>query len=140
MRSALRCFDRWLDVERYQWSTNKTANEAFITAMVDEGKSLGVSLGVYAGYSSWIEIVSTSYTYPHAQGLPIWYAHYDGKQSFSDWDTTERGGYGGWTTPAIKQFLGDKTSCSASIDYDWYPSSSSSYFYAVNETSATATA
>ena len=137
MRSALRCFDRWLDVERYQWSTNKTANEAFITAMVDEGKSLGVSLGVYAGYSSWIEIVSTSYTYPHAQGLPIWYAHYDGKQSFSDWDTTERGGYGGWTTPAIKQFLGDKTSCSASIDYDWYPSTGGyEYFYTANATTA----
>lgn len=46
---------------------------------------------------------------------PLWYAHYDGVQSFSDFTS-----FGGWTKPAMKQYLGDKTLCSVGVDYDWY--------------------
>ena len=74
--------------------------------MVDEGAALGVPLGVYAGYYGWIGIVRAGYDYPHKKGLPLWYAHYDGVKAFSDWATTEHGGFGGWTQPHTKQYLG----------------------------------
>lgn len=54
------------------------------------------------------------WTYPADQGLPLWYAHYDNSQTFSDYDV-----FGGWSKPAVKQYEGDKTSCGAGIDYDW---------------------
>ena len=37
----------WLDIERYEWSTNFTANAAYVTAMVDECHSLSLSCGIY---------------------------------------------------------------------------------------------
>ena len=110
----------WLDIERYEWSTNFTANAAFVTAMVDECHALSLSCGIYGGKNSWVAIFgsASAYTYPATQGLPLWYAHYDNSPSFSDWTA-----YGGWSAPSIKQYLGDETSCGASIDYNWYPDS-----------------
>ena len=43
-------------------------------------------------------------------------AHYDGNPSYSDFEA-----FGGWSKPSIKQYLGDKTSCGAGIDYNYYP-------------------
>lgn len=110
----------WLDIERYEWSTNYSANAAFVTAMVDECHSLSLSCGIYGGKNSWVAIFgsASAYTYPAQQGLPLWYAHYDNSPSFSDWTA-----YGGWSAPSIKQYLGDETSCGASIDYNWVPDS-----------------
>ena len=88
--------------------------------MVDECHALSLSCGIYGGKNSWVAIFgsASAYTYPAAQGLPLWYAHYDNSPSFSDWTA-----YGGWSAPSIKQYLGDETSCGASIDYNWYPDS-----------------
>lgn len=112
----------WYDIERYKWNDDQAANQAFVKEMVDEGVALGVHAGIYAGYYSWVEIVGVAWDYPHSKGLPLWYAHYDGDKSFSDWPVGSQA-YGGWTKPNIKQYYGDKTSCGASIDYDWYPDS-----------------
>ena len=56
----------WLDIERYEWSTNYSANAAFVTAMVDECHSLSLSCGIYGGKNSWIAIFgsASAYTYP----------------------------------------------------------------------------
>jgi hypothetical protein len=50
--------------------------------------------------------------------LPCRYAHYDNNPSFSDFTA-----FGGWKSPAMKQYIGDGTSCGVGVDYDWYPSS-----------------
>ena len=86
--------------------------------MIDTGISLGIKGGVYAGYYSWQEIVGLDYSYPSSKGLPLWYAHYDNDPSFRDFKP-----YGGWSTPSIKQYIGDHESCGVDVDYDWYPSS-----------------
>ena len=109
----------WYDIERYRWSTSKEANQKFIKDMVDAGTSLGIHAGIYSSKNSWEAVVGQSWSYPSAQGLPIWYAHYDGSPAFSDFT-----GFGGWRSPSIKQYLGDKSSCGAGIDYNWYPSKS----------------
>ena len=95
--------------------------------MVDECHSLSLSCGIYGGKNSWVAIFgsATAYTYPATQGLPLWYAHYDNSPSFSDWTA-----YGGGSAPSIKQYLGDETSCGASIDYNWVPDSLASLQHA----------
>ena len=107
----------WYDIEIYKWSSDKAANQEFIKAMIDEGASLCIRGGIYSSRNSWDAIVGSSWTYAKDAGLPIWYAHYDGLPAFSDFSS-----FGGWTAPAIKQYLGDKSSCGAGVDYNWYPS------------------
>ena len=107
----------WLDIERYEWSTNFTANAAFVTAMVDECHALSLSCGIYGGKNSWVAIFgsASAYTYPAAQGLPLWYAHYDNSPSFSDWTA-----YGGWRL-GKRRWKGseyEKIAASAEIDVD----------------------
>jgi hypothetical protein len=106
----------WYDIEPYAWSSDLASNQAFIKAMVDEGIALGIKAGVYSNWNSWQEIVGSSWSYPASKGLPIWYPHYDGSQSFSDFVP-----FGGWKTPLIKQYLGDKSSCGVGIDYNYSP-------------------
>ena len=107
----------WYDVEQYNWSSNLASNQAFIQAMVDEGKKLGIRAGIYTNYYNWEAIVGLSWSYPSSKGLPLWYAHYDNSASFSDYSS-----FGGWKTPAVKQYEGDKTSCGVGIDYDYMTS------------------
>jgi hypothetical protein len=67
----------------------------------------------------WLEIFtrnSFSWCYPEQQGLGLWYAHYDNNPSFSDFTP-----FGCWSKPNIKQYAGDATECSFSVDKNWYP-------------------
>jgi hypothetical protein len=82
--------------------------------MIDEGLSLGLQAGIYTNLNNWQQIVGASWSYPASKGLPLWYAHYDNSPSFSDFKS-----FGGWTSPAIKQYEGDKTSCGVGLDYNY---------------------
>ena len=47
--------------------------------MIESGKSLGISAGIYTNYYNWEEIVGLDWDIPHSKyGLDLWYAHYDG--------------------------------------------------------------
>ncbi len=46
----------------------------------------------------------------------LWYAHYDGNPSFSDFSP-----FGGWSSPAMKQYTGTSTVCGFGVDDNWYP-------------------
>ena len=48
--------------------------------------------------------------------MPLWYAHYDNVQAFSDFKP-----FGGFSKPAMKQYAGDITLCNADIDKNWHP-------------------
>ena len=105
----------WYDVERLSWSSDHGKNQAFLKRMIEAGRSLGVKAGVYSNWNSWSEIMTKAWSFPHDQGLPVWYPHYDGSQSFSDFQS-----FGGWSKPNIKQYFGDKSSCGVGVDYNWY--------------------
>jgi len=104
----------WLDVEGpgTYWSSSTSANVKFISDMIAQGNSLGVHLGLYTSQSQWDPITGG---WTGASSLDLWYAHYDNKQSFSDFKP-----FGGWTKPAIKQYKGDTTLCSSGVDLNWY--------------------
>jgi len=84
----------------------------FIQSMVNQGKARGVSIGIYSSASQWNPITggSTAFT-----SLPIWYAHYDYNYNFNDWSS-----FGGWGSPAMKQYAGDQSFCSAGWDKNCY--------------------
>lgn len=107
----------WLDVEGSQyWLGSTSSNQNWYKALVDSCSSAGTNCGVYSSSSQWSAIFgSTSFSY--GSNLPLWYAHYDGKASFSDFSP-----FGGWSKPYAKQYNGDKTVCGVGIDENYAPS------------------
>ena len=103
----------WLDVEIYAWNSNLVENQNFIVSIVNQLKTLGQVVGIYTSYYNWQSIVGINWT--GCSGLPLWYAHYDNNPSFSDFVA-----FGGWKTPNIKQYAGDKVICGAGVDLNFY--------------------
>jgi hypothetical protein len=105
----------WIDVEGASyWSTTTSNNVNFIQGMVNEGVKRGISIGIYSSASQWSPICGTSTAFAQ---YPLWYPHYESpaNPSFSDFKS-----FGGWTKPAIKQYVGTTSICSASIDKNFY--------------------
>jgi hypothetical protein len=125
-----------LSLSYQYWSSSTTTNKNFYQALVDSCSSNGIKCGVYSSSSQWSAIFgSTSYSYKSSctlhsslllppcfaltspsAALPLWYAHYDNNPSFSDFSS-----FGGWSTPFAKQYKGDTTLCSFSVDLDYAP-------------------
>ena len=107
----------WLDIEDYKWPADKEQNQQFVMGLVSAAKGLGVSAGVYTSHHSWSDIVGAEWANASQAGLPLWYPHYDGNPSFSDFAP-----FGGWVRPAIKQYLGSVTTgCGPDVDLNYYP-------------------
>lgn len=107
----------WLDIEGAQyWLGDTTANRNWYQNLVDACKRSGYSCGVYASYYQWQSLFGST-DYEYGSNLPLWYAHYDGNPSFSDWSGLSFGGF----TPFAKQYQGDQTVCSFGVDLNYYP-------------------
>jgi len=112
----------WFDVEQESpyWST-QSKNQAFFNDVVHTLQGLGANVGIYTSKSQWTEIMGSSFS--GGANLPLWYSHYDNVASFSDWSKSTIGSYGGWHSPTIKQYMGDKSACGCNTDFNWAPSS-----------------
>jgi len=108
----------WFDIEGPQYWGSTSSNVAFFSSMANEASSLGLTTGVYTSASQWQPIMGSSTV---GSSQPLWYAHYDGKPSFSDFTP-----FNGWTTPTMKQYAGDVTVCGIDLDSDYAGSSYSS--------------
>ena len=107
----------WLDIEGSQyWTGNHDSNQAFYKGLIDACSKSGLVCGVYSSASQW-EPIFGSRSFSYGSNLPLWYAQYDGKPSFSGWAQ-----FGGWQSPAMKQFTDRGTKCSCSYDISWSPS------------------
>lgn len=103
----------WIDVEGTDyWSWDQGANTDFISRITNRGVARGVTMGIYTSNSQWSPITGGSSA---LSSFPLWYPHYDWDPSYSDWVP-----FGGWSRPAIKQYVGDTYECSASIDLNYY--------------------
>ncbi len=103
----------WIDVEGTSyWSSSAANNVNFLHGMVNQAKNRGVNLGIYSSNSQWTPITGSTHDF---SSLPLWYAHYDGKDNYSDFAA-----FGGWSKPAIKQYQGTTATCSASVDLNYY--------------------
>ncbi|XP_065831623.1 probable GH family 25 lysozyme 2 [Oscarella lobularis] len=103
----------WLDIERNDWSSDKSLNQKFFKTMFDTAR-FHKATGVYTSQYQWGEIMGNDYTEGHS--APLWYPHYDNNPSFSDFEP-----FGGWSKPAIKQYDGNAFVCGAGIDKNYYP-------------------
>ena len=102
----------WFDVEG-TWLSSYSTNQAFLMEMMNQARSIGMVHGIYCSYYYWTSFFG-SYTYPYYYDTQVWYAHYDGLASFSDYSA-----FGGWSTPNIKQYLGNQNYCSAYVDFNY---------------------
>ncbi len=107
----------WIDVE-----TNPSSgcgwtgdNCGFITEIVNRIKSKGKVPAIYSSVYMWTSIFGSKTACPSLASQQLWYAHYDNNPSFSDFSS-----FGGWSKPAIKQYVGDTTLCGAGVDKNFY--------------------
>jgi len=109
----------WFDVEQESpyWST-QSANQKFFNDVVSTLQNAGASVGIYTSKSQWTEVMGS---FQGGANLPLWYSHYDNNPSFSDFSRSSIGSYGGWTTPAMKQYQGDQSACGCNTDFNWAP-------------------
>jgi len=115
LKSAGAHFDTiWLDIEGKQYWKDAAYNKAFFEDMVKQLKSAGQKFGIYTSASQWDPIFGSAYH--GGSAYELWYAHYDGHESFSDFQA-----FAGWSKPTIKQFRGDVSLCGAGIDQNWHP-------------------
>jgi len=102
-------YDRiWLDIEIEAWSGDKAANVRFIQGLIQGCKNNGVPCGVYTNEYNWSTITGG---WTGASDLPLWYAHYDGVESCSDFAP-----FGGWSRAAKKQWKGNVALCGGLVD------------------------
>ena len=102
----------WFDIEAPNLWGSCAQNHAFFKAAVDEAHAMGEKPAIYSSASQWGPIMCGYTGFSH---LPLWYAHYDGRKTFSDFSP-----FGGWSRPNIKQFQGTTGICGTQIDKDWY--------------------
>ena len=84
-------------------------------ALGNELDALKVNWGIYTNANNWGQIVGNDWT--HYSNKPLWWASWNGAQNYNGFSS-----FGGWTKPAMRQYLGDKNGpCGVNMDYNWYP-------------------
>ena len=113
----------WMDVETNpssgcSWASfSHASNCDYLGELVNAVKAQGKVPGIYASHYMWTEIFGTASACPHYTSVAMWYAHYDGKETFDDYAALS---FGGWTKPTVKQYKGTTTKCNAGVDLSFY--------------------
>ena len=105
----------WFDIEG-TWTSSASTNQNYLMQMMNQARSIGIVHGIYGSKYYWQSLFGSSYKYAYASSTPLWYAHYDNVKSFSDFSA-----FGGWSSPSMKQYRGDVSTCSAGVDYNYKP-------------------
>ncbi|EFA80366.1 hypothetical protein PPL_07200 [Heterostelium album PN500] len=106
----------WVDVEEnykppYYWSkTNTTKNVEFFSEIINALEDNDITIGVYTSKYQWTSIMGK---YTGGSPYPLWYNHNDTKPSFDDFTP-----FGGWTSPASKQYFLQYSICNVGVDLD----------------------
>lgn len=97
----------WLDVEETPDGQTPSELTSLVQQAVDAfnaeaaARGLDTRVGIYSCYGFWTSSMGNTTAF---KDLPLWYAHYDDDPTFSDWDGL---GFGGWTDPWGKQYVGN---------------------------------
>jgi GH25 family lysozyme M1 (1,4-beta-N-acetylmuramidase) len=112
----------WIEVENNpspgcSWTGyDRTSNCNFVTEAINAIKAQGKYAGIFTSATNWQSIFGSSSACPSVGSAPLWYAHYDHVQEFSDFKP-----FGGWSAPSMKQFASGVPLCGADVDKNWYP-------------------
>jgi hypothetical protein len=100
----------WIDIEGPQYWKGQDFNIQFFQSILSRAVALKSNIGIYSSKYQWNSLFGAGYKTP-AQ-YPLWYAHYDGNPSCSDWPV-----FGGFQKASLKQYIGDYTQfCNTDID------------------------
>jgi len=118
----------WFDIEQCSgcWEDANT-NCGYIATAVNEAIGLGAHIGIYSSDYEWGATVGSGCTAFSA--YPLWYADWNDQCNFDDSWAYQ---FGGWSSPAIKQYC-DQGPC-MSVDLDWYPDSFDEYYRNITTT------
>ena len=111
----------WLDVEPCSgcWDSDQNSNINYVSDLATAAvNAFGSSkVGLYTSSGSWSQVVGNNRR-ANINALPLWYAHWDGKQDMSDsWAYS----FGGWSSAHLKQFTGGTKVCGLDIDNNYLP-------------------
>jgi hypothetical protein len=107
----------WLDIEQSKyWLSTTTKNRNFFNSMLKGAAKNNLAVGIYTSKSQWEPIMGRGNSFTAGSKYPLWYAHYDKVPDFKSFSYSRIGGYGGWKKPHMKQYRGDTTLCSFSVD------------------------
>jgi len=110
----------WIDLENCSgcWVGSYADRMNFAQSVANQCHANGLKLGIYSGMGAWESVFgSAGYDGGSLKNYPLWYSHYDGVTSFSDWANIR---FGGFSNPAIKQYVGDTTLCGLDVDLNAY--------------------
>jgi len=105
----------WLDIEGPEyWLGSEDANREFMNDLASSSQDIfGDKLGgIYTNKNGWYSLMGEWDAWGN---LPLWWAFWDESASFDNWSP-----FGGWSKPAIKQYVGDGSECGIDIDMDYY--------------------
>jgi|HubBroStandDraft_6_1064221.scaffolds.fasta_scaffold122643_2 GH25 family lysozyme M1 (1,4-beta-N-acetylmuramidase) len=106
----------WFDVESGAgWSTTDlSSNASFLANLVAAAEALGLTVGIYTSEYDWLSVINDD----SCSSYPLWYAEY---QTPPEANFDGFSSFGGWTQPAMKQFVGDESCSGVSYDGNWAP-------------------
>jgi GH25 family lysozyme M1 (1,4-beta-N-acetylmuramidase) len=112
----------WMDIETNPsrgcgWGSDTGSNCQFIAELLSAAANVGKRAGIYASQYMWSQIAGSDCTVGAQH--PLWYAHYDGNPSFSDFRP-----FGGWSHPTIKQYADSGAGCGVGADLNFKGSES----------------
>merc|ERR1712228_1118263 len=112
----------WFDIEANPsngcgWGTSYSSNCEYLQQLIEAAEAKGAHPGVYSSEYEWETVMGSRSACSAVSKYPLWYAHYDNRASFSDFDSVS---FGAWKSPAVKQYAGDATWCSFDVDADYY--------------------
>uniref|UniRef100_A0A0K0FYT4 Lysozyme n=1 Tax=Strongyloides venezuelensis TaxID=75913 RepID=A0A0K0FYT4_STRVS len=61
----------WVNIERYEWPSDKSYNRQFILDLVSEAEVLGYTVGIYSSYYEWDTIAGAEWS-GGLNKLPLW--------------------------------------------------------------------
>jgi len=94
------------------WESNKQQNAEFLGEAINGAEAAGAKIGIYASQSQWSAIMGSNSSFSR---YPLWYPHYDGNPSFSDFQS-----FGGWKSPHMKQYNDHSdVGCFQNVDPDY---------------------
>lgn len=110
----------WIDVETNPsrgcgWGSDYSANCQYVEELISAIQSHGRKAGVYSSEYMWEQIMGSRTACTGPSKVDLWYAHYDHSASFSDYRQI-----GGWSSPSIKQYVGDTSECGVGVDRNFY--------------------
>lgn len=105
----------WLDCED---TTSSYSASTYVAKINDAIAAAGSKpVGIYSGKWWWGPRIGTGHPFT---SLPLWYSNYDNYASLSSWSYQ---GFGGWASPAGKQYVGNATLAGKTVDLNVFDAS-----------------